>query len=357
MNSKYIKSLNYICIVFLLLSFTGCQSPAVRTPIPKEWLNVSYDDSVPNDNKTYVYSESKESTEAVLSGSDTISSNSSKTELMQFYDVFRNEYNFSINQAIKRCPYSLSHFTPIDKDLTGRQIVSQNHDFFSEYFQLPSGETMGYEGILKYEDEKYTSSFGVDVSKFQKNIDWNKAKSAGVEFAIIRAAYRGYGRSGSLNEDPYFRKNIEGAHNAGIRTGAYIYSQAVNEQEAIEEADFILKLIEGYDVDLPIVYDPESVLYAEARTDNVTPQQFTKNAKAFCKKIRESGYEPMIYSNMYWEAFMLDLSELDNVPIWYADYERYPQTPYNFKVWQYSQCGHIQGIPGNVDLNIMMIEK
>ena len=108
---------------------------------------------------------------------------------------------------------------------------------------------------------------------------------------------------------------------------------------------------------MPVVYDPEHILEDEARTDGVTGEQFTQNAKVFCKEIEEAGYDAMIYSNMLWEAYELDLEKLLDYPIWYADYEELPQTPYRFSMWQYSSTGSVPGIEGNVDLNIQLPKK
>lgn len=354
MDLKRLRQIIYL-IIFCVSSITlsGCNEEPQRYPIPAKWLSpYEYEDTVYCDDISSDDDELKESSTAAENAD-----NEESIEYLHFYDVFRNEYDMEINNSIPANPYLGENYSYINKDLTGKQIVSEEHEFFVDYCMLPSGETMGYEGIIRYEDEKYSSKFGVDVSKFQKNIDWKKAKEAGVEFAVIRGAYRGYGKEGSLHEDPYFQKNIQNAKEEGIWVGVYIYSQATNEDEAIEEAQFILDIVNGYELELPIVYDPESVLNADARTDNVTPEQFTLNAIAFCNEIKAAGYEPMVYANMLWEAYQIDFSRLNGIPIWYADYERLPQTPYLFKMWQYSQCGKISGIPGTCDLNLLIVEK
>jgi len=274
----------------------------------------------------------------------------------KYYDVFRKEYEMMVNPDFPANPLKADCFQYIDKDPSGRELVS---DIFS--FEKPlkaaDGQLVGYEGIIKYEDDNYTSKYGVDVSKFQGDIDWNKVREAGVEFAVVRIGFRAYGKAGDLHEDPYYKKNIEGAHNAGLDVGVYFYAQAINEEEAVEEADFVLKLLDGYSLELPIVYDPEHVLNDEARTDNVTGEQFTKNALAFCNRIKEAGQRPMIYANMLWQANQLDLSELTGIELWHADYEYLPQTPYEFTMWQYSQKGNVAGIKGGCDLNLMLVEK
>lgn len=138
--------------------------------------------------------------------------------------------------------------------------------------------------------------------------------------------------------------------------GVYFFSQAVNEKEASQEAEFVLENLQGYELQLPVVYDPESILDDEARTDDVTGAQFTKNTIVFCEKIKEAGYQPMIYSNMLWEAFQFDLEQLAAYPIWYADYEPLPQTPYAFDIWQYSNEGIVDGIDSAVDLDIQLFQ-
>ncbi len=210
---------------------------------------------------------------------------------------------------------------------------------------------------MSYGDEGYDYRLGIDVSHYQGEIDWEKVKASGIEFVFIRLGFRGYGQDGTLKLDTNFEKNIQGARAAGLDVGVYFFAQAVNEKEAIEEAEFVLENLLEYDLQMPVVYDPESILHEEARTDHVTGEQFTKNTKAFCETIEEAGYDAMIYCNMLWQADKLDLTELSEYPIWYADYEEYPQTPYHFEIWQYSNEGTVDGIQGNVDLNIQMIKK
>ena len=210
---------------------------------------------------------------------------------------------------------------------------------------------------ISYEDKKYISRLGVDVSVFQGDIDWEQVKAAGYEFAILRIGYRGYGEEGTLNADEKFEQNLENARKSGMDVGVYFFSQAVNEEEAKEEADFVLEHLKGQELQMPVVYDPEHILEDEARTDGVTGEQFTQNAKVFCKAIEEAGYDAMIYSNMLWEAYELDLEKLSDYPVWYADYEELPQTPYRFSMWQYSSTGSVPGIEGNVDLDIQFVKR
>lgn len=247
-------------------------------------------------------------------------------KILEFVDAFGNPYKVKINPDIARKKYR-------DKNFSYK------------------------EGKMIYKDDKYSSRLGVDVSHHQGKIDWEKVKEDGYEFAIIRIGYRGYGTEGTLNLDNRFHENIKDAQRAGLDVGVYFFAQAINEEEALEEAEFVLKHLKGYELELPVAYDPESILYDEARTDDVTGEQFTKNAKVFCKRIRKAGYETMIYSNMLWEAYELDLEKLSDYPVWYADYGPLPQTPYDFVMWQYTSSGTVDGIKGRVDLNIQFVGK
>lgn len=246
-------------------------------------------------------------------------------EILNFVDIHGKEHQAQINPKAKK------------------------HSYIIEDFQL-AGEKMTYVG-----DSNYTYRLGVDVSHYQGSIDWNKVKAAGYDFAFIRIGYRGYGTAGTLGLDKEFRNNIQNAKAAGLDVGVYFFAQAVNEAEALEEAQFVLDNLAGEALQMSIVYDPETIEDAQARTDNVTGEQFTKNTITFCNAVKNAGYEPMVYSNMLWEAFELDLEQLEEYPIWYADYESLPQTPYSFSIWQYTNKGRVDGISGNVDLNIQLI--
>ncbi len=206
--------------------------------------------------------------------------------------------------------------------------------------------------FLSYEDPEYEYELGVDVSVFQGEIDWNAVKEQGISFAIIRAGYRGYGESGSLNEDELFRKNIAGAKEAGLQVGVYFFSQAVSTEEAEEEAEFVLSLLDGTELDLPLVFDEEIIRNDDARTDAVLLSQFTENALAFFEKIKAAGYEPMLYTNLISECLVYDLEQLEGIPVWFAGYDIFPLTPYQFEFWQYTESGALEGISEPVDLNI-----
>ena len=209
---------------------------------------------------------------------------------------------------------------------------------------------------MLYGESDYDYRFGIDVSYYQEKIDWQKVAADGVEFAMIRLGYRGWS-DGALCMDERFVENIQGAQAAGIDVGVYFFTQAVNEAEAKTEAEYVMKQLQGYELQMPIAYDVEDIDDGVGRMDNVSVSQRSRNVAVFCQTIKDAGYEPMIYCNMYYEAYKLDLELLSGFPIWYADYRRYPQTPYHFDIWQYTSSGKVDGINGNVDLNIQMISK
>lgn len=250
-----------------------------------------------------------------------------QAEILHFVDVFGEEYQVEILPDVEKQDYRMECFV---------------HD----------GDMLSYEG-----DSRYTYRLGVDVSHHQGTINWQAVKDAGIGFVFLRIGYRGYGTEGVMKPDTQFADNIRNAQDAGIDVGVYFFSQAVSEEEAREEAEFVLQMLKGYELQLPVVYDPENILDDVARTDNVTGEQFTKNTLLFCDLVREAGYEPMIYSNMLWEAYQYDMTQLEGIPIWYADYEPAPQTPYYFTFWQYTNEGHVAGISGAVDLDIQMIPQ
>lgn len=199
------------------------------------------------------------------------------------------------------------------------------------------------------------SMLGIDVSKFQGEIDWQQVKEAGVEFAILRVGIRGYG-TGELKPDDRFYENYQGAVGQGIQVGVYFFSAAVNEAEAEEEADFVLDAISECDIEMPVVFDTEPIYYDVARTDDLTPNRLTSITKAFCARVREAGYEPVIYANAKRFTTVLHLEELEAYDKWLADYRETPDYPYAFKMWQFTEKGTVPGIDGYVDLDLYFYE-
>ena len=197
------------------------------------------------------------------------------------------------------------------------------------------------------------AKFGIDVSKWNKEIDWEQLRKEGVEFAIIRAGYRG-SSSGSLVVDPYFEQNIKGALNNGIDVGVYFFTQALNEREAVEEASIVLSLVQGYDITYPIFIDTEGA-GGNGRADNLDVPTRSKVCQAFCETIRSGGYTAGIYASKNWLNNRLDITRFsgDNV-IWLAEYRNEDEPTYGgtYGLWQYTSSGRINGIEGRVDFNL-----
>lgn len=206
-------------------------------------------------------------------------------------------------------------------------------------------------GVITYEVDGVTGSHVcIDVSSFQKDIDWDKVKAAGVEYAIIRCGFRGYG-SGKIVEDTFFKTNIEDATSAGIKVGVYFFTQAIDSKEAIEEADYVLDLIEGYDIDLPVAIDIEEI-NDKARTDDLDNDMRSECCVAFMNRIKDAGYTPMIYTNLKYFIKYLNMEKLEGYEKWFAYYNDSIYFPYEIAIWQYSSTGSIDGIDSSVDLNI-----
>lgn len=209
-------------------------------------------------------------------------------------------------------------------------------------------------GLVTYTDENgNTSKMGIDVSQHQGVIDWEKVKKSGVEFAIIRVGFRGYG-SGALVEDEEFVHNIEGALDNDIEVGVYFFSQAISKEEMQEEIDFMFELIKPYKITYPVVIDIEKVDDKEARGNKISKEDRTAYTDFFCQEVTKAGYKPMIYGNTYSLFAMLDMEKLYQYDVWFAFYDKYIYYPYIMKAWQYSDTIKIDGIKGNCDMDIWM---
>ncbi len=194
------------------------------------------------------------------------------------------------------------------------------------------------------------SVLGIDVSEWQGEIDWQQVKDAGVEFVMVRVGWRG-SEQGVLAEDTYARANLTGAAEAGIKVGAYIFSQAITPDEAVEEANFLLDIVKDYTIHMPLVFDWEFI-DAEARTGNMDAETLTACAKAFCNTVQLAGYTPMIYFNTNQSFQMLELRELVDYPFWLAQYDTVLNYPYKIDMWQYTETGTVPGIATAVDINL-----
>ncbi|MBQ5319468.1 MAG: glycoside hydrolase family 25 protein [Oscillospiraceae bacterium] len=248
-----------------------------------------------------------------------------------------------------------------DEDDTILLNDSYYGDIWLQAFTDLPRHSYDYSG-LKFQNGRYTysengkqiSKTGIDVSYHQGEIDWQRVAADEIDFVILRVGYRGY-ETGEINLDDRFHTYANGALDAGLEVGVYFYSQAVTTEEAIEEANFVMEQIQRYDITFPIVYDWEITEAENARTNEIAPYTVTECAAAFCDTIADGGYIPMVYGSLKFALFKLDMSKLKDYGFWYAEYKHgynEPMYPYDFKIWQYASDGRVDGVNGDVDLNI-----
>ena len=204
-------------------------------------------------------------------------------------------------------------------------------------------------------DEKGRPSYpgailGVDVSAHQGTIDWERAREDGVGFAILRIGYRGYS-AGTLKSDSQFAANYVGARNAGLPVGVYFYSQATSEAEAKEEAAYVLKLLDGVPLELPVFFDWEEV--SQGRTGGKASSEVGRWTLAFCKAVTEGGYEAGAYFNQQYGYSIMHLEHLTDYSFWIAEYKDNQSFGYQTDYWQFTGQGHVDGIDVIVDLDLM----
>ena len=233
------------------------------------------------------------------------------------------------------------NFVEIDDSLAKNEYKVEN---------LSVDETTGR---YSYSDGQTVSRFGIDVSSRQGDIDWDEVAADGVEFVFVRAMYRGYG-TGKLMVDEKCVENIEGAQAAGLDVGVYVFSQAINEAEVVEEAATVLNILDGYELQLPVVFDVEKVAAKDARTNILSVDERTNLTKVFLNTIEGAGYDTMIYHNTEMGAMLLDLKQLTDYKKWFAGYNQEFYWPYEFDLWQYTESGHVNGIEGSVDMDIWL---
>lgn len=203
-----------------------------------------------------------------------------------------------------------------------------------------------------YEEGNLVSQTAVDVSDLQGKIDWERVSEDGIDFAMIRLGRRGY-TEGNIYLDNYYYENVSGVQSEGMPFGVYFFSQAITEDEAIEEANFVIKHLSGSGISYPVVFDHEPVESADGRANNLSKNELTHITKAFCQKIEDAGYTPMIYGNAF-DMERLNLNDLKGIDVWYAEYESsQPTGQFDFAMWQYSSTASVSGINTQADLSIL----
>jgi len=207
-------------------------------------------------------------------------------------------------------------------------------------------------GRLQYAGDAETW-FGIDVSSHQGSIDWKRVAQSGVEFAFLRVGSRGY-TEGQLYRDTHFERNYNEASAAGLPLGVYFFSQATSVEEAEDEARLLLEILDGRTLEYPVVFDWEYVS-EEARTTPMQPQQVSECCRAFCKMVQRAGYTPMVYFNCYTAYLYYDLAAVSDIDFWAAEFTDSPSFYYDYTILQYSCTGSVDGIEGDVDLNLAFV--
>lgn len=206
-----------------------------------------------------------------------------------------------------------------------------------------------------YKEGKQVSFVGVEISKYQEYVDFNKLKKAGVDFVMLRVGARGYG-SGQLLLDEYFEDNLKRATDAGLKVGVYFFSQAISKEEVIEEANLVLQSIEGHDISYPVAFDMEYIENDIARVEQLSRDEKTTITKQFLKTIEKAGYNAVVYGNKEWLLKRIDLSQLTDYDVWLSQAKDLPDYPYRFTMWEYKRNGIVDGIAGHANMTISFID-
>ena len=214
--------------------------------------------------------------------------------------------------------------------------------------------TTNADGLPEYTGDAYDTRLGVDVSFYQGEIDWEAVAADGVEFAMIRCGYRG-SESGTIVVDEQFENNIEGALAAGLDVGVYFFSQSTGAIEAAEEANFVLDLISGYDITMPVAFDWEPL--EGSRAEDIDRSELTASAVVFCEMVKDAGYTPCVYLSRYTGYYEYMMERLADYELWVGALGSWPDFYYRHMLWQFSMTGRVEGIDADVDLDYQFIPR
>ncbi|MBQ4031807.1 MAG: glycoside hydrolase family 25 protein [Bacilli bacterium] len=238
----------------------------------------------------------------------------------------------------------------VEKEAKAKKISAEDPSKIvkkQEKLKGVSKETTAKQEVQRYETNE--TSLGIDVSTWQGKIDWAKVKKSGISFAMIRAGFRGT-VSGQISKDAWFERNIKGAIANNVNVGVYFFSMAKDENEALEEAKWLVEQIKDYDISYPVAIDIE--IFDRDRLTGVSASQMTENALVFCNYVRSKGYTPMIYSYMNALTKKFDTAKFGNERIWLAQYNDVVTYKGKYHMWQYTSSGSVPGISGRVDMNV-----
>lgn len=243
----------------------------------------------------------------------------------------------------------LSVFLAVIMAFASTSVAFASTKFYSKY------DKKTYTHNTKF--DTFNKVVGIDVSMHNKTVDFNKVKADGIDFVYVRVGYTGYTKKKlSLNYDPYYQENITNALAAGLQVGVYWYSQALNEEEALQEANMLLNVIGSYNITLPVVYDYEFAgVGDDGRLDsaNLSKAQMTANSLAFLNRVSQMGYTPCLYANYSFLKNRVNASQISSVAkIWLAHYNTSTDYAGDYEYWQYTSDGRVNGISGRVDMNV-----
>ena len=214
-------------------------------------------------------------------------------------------------------------------------------------------------GFMAYfdDDGNKISHLGCDLSYHNDNVNFEELKACGCEFVMLRCGFRGYSEGGLMRDEKFSEYATEAAA-AGLNVGVYFFTQALNVKEAEEEAEFVLDLLEDHKISYPVAFDTEYIDDESARTNTteISEELRTDICEAFCEKIKEKGYYPMIYASENWFRRSLEVEELRQYDFWAPQYLEENDFLYDFTMWQYTDSGSIPGVKGVVDLDISMVD-
>lgn len=251
--------------------------------------------------------------------------------------------SYTTIEDIEYFVHSENEIDILKEDTEAEQIDSEDED-----------DTQ-YTSLLEVDEQENVVEMGIDVSKWNGEIDWDIVKAEGVDFAIIRCGYRG-SSTGCLVEDPYYKQNIDNAQRAGVKVGVYFFTQATNLVEAVEEASAVITLLGERELDYPVFIDTEGA-GGNGRADNLDPATRTAVINAFCQTIQNAGLEAGVYASRNWYLNKLNREDFYDFTIWLAEYRQTPEYEDKYDIWQYTSSGAVSGIEGRVDLNISYIGR
>lgn len=325
--------------------------------------------------ETEAASETETEIESVFGTDDAAYVNSLLEKLKEKYStMYINNHGYFEYTDENGLVYTYDPYDPeLYKNLLDDEIVINEYNAadINQYNADSSDTTVSPFTKQTYIHEEHVSNKivrnGIDVSKYQGDIDWEKAKKAGVYFAFIRVGYRGYGDDGKIAGDEYAKKNIKEAHDAGIKVGVYFFSQAITEPEASEEAEYCIKFLKDNNlkdyISLPVVIDYE---YTSGDTKgrlekaDLSKSKHQKICDRFVRDVRDEGYKGGIYANYKMLTKDMDptsSSIYSKTYYWIARYNEATHYSDDYRFWQYSSKGKVSGISGNVDCNFWYEDK